>query len=462
MIARRIRWLCLVSTLVFVGSATAVSAAPLAQLSSSCIRAEDFGAVPNDGKDDRDQLQAAVAAAQAGPGCLELGPGKFHATRRPTLGAASIASVRITGSVSVRGAGEGVTVLAMLGSGTCPGCGGPSNWRLLEITEAANVSVSGLSLDGSERTNTGPQTHLLQVTGPTQHVVIEHVTFTLPNIGLHGGGDCIRLLGEFTQLVRDTTIRDIRGVDCDRSFIVLQRGVDGLVIERSESVRVGVGGQAIDFEPTALTTGDCRTLIRNVFMRDLVLRRAADRALTVAIAGFDCAVTDNVTLTDSVIEDGNVLVINANNVTLSRLTLHGLAADITPTLLARGRIQNLRILDSVIERVAGSGPGNAILITGVSPANPVDALLSGVRVVQATPNPLVQTDNLTRLVIVGSELVYTGAPVGNHAVQVSGSAASPAEAPVLVDTTVRGALAGAITTSGQVNGQPVLVRVTGP
>lgn len=450
--------LCLALVLVLAGCGVAVGAASAAPMSSQCVRAADHGAVPNDGADDRDQLQASIDAAQAGPRCLELGAGRFHATRRPTPGTDSIASLKITGTLALRGAGEGVTVLAMLGSGTCPGCPGPKNWRLLEVTGASDVSVSGLTLDGSERTATGEQTHLLQLTGPTQHVVIEHVTFNLPIIGPNAGGDCIRLLGERTELVRDTTIRDTRGVACDRSFVSLQRGLDGVVIERSETVRVG--DQAIDFEPSGGV--NCETILRNVLMRQLVLRKGDSTGKTVFIAGDNCAVVDNITLTDSVIEDGSVTVLDAHNVTLSRLHLRSVAGNPVAPLLVRERIVNLRVLDSVIERVAGSGPGSAIRIAGQGATRPTDVLLSGVRVLQATPEPLVQTVNLARLVIVGAELVYEGAAVDNAAVSVSGANATPVEAPVLVDTTVRGPLAGVITTAGSVNGEPVLVRVTGP
>lgn len=452
-----------VLALVLVGGGVAVGATSAAPQSSSCTHAEDFGAVPNDGVDDRDQLQAAINAAQAGPGCLEIGPGTFHATRKQTDGTASIPSLRISGTLALRGSGEGVTVLAMLGPGTCSGCEGfpnPTDWRLLDVTGTTDVSVSDLTLDGSQRTQTNEQTHLLQVNGPTQRVLIERVTFNLPVIGPNAGGDCIRLLGTHLNWVRNTTIRDTRGVDCDRSFIGIQRGLDGLVIERSESVKVG--DQAIDFEPTGGPSFECQPIVKNVLMRDLTLRRATDKGLTVAVHGDGCAVAQNVTLTDSIVADGPVSILDAHDVTLSRLHLRSLPGDAAPTVLARKRIENLRVLDSVVERVVGSAPSHVVKISAQSGANPTDVLLSGVRIVQATPAPLVRTEGLARLVIVGAELAYTGAALDNRAVVVTGSSQAPAEAPVLVDTTVQGALAGVITTAGQVNGQPVLVRVTGP
>jgi hypothetical protein len=449
-------------TLLLVGGAVATTTTASAnQAIDDCVQAEDFGAVPNDGADDRVQLQAAIDAAQAGPRCLAIGPGTFHATRKPTPGAASIPSLRITGTLALRGAGADATVLAMFGSGILPGETAPRDWRLLDVSGATDVSVSDLSFDGSARTGTGEQTHLLHLTGPTEHVVVERASFTLPVIGPSTGGDCIRLLGEVDKVVRDTTIRDVTGPDCDRSFVGLQRGVDGLVIERSESVRVG--DQAIDFEPTNGQSFDCQPTVRNVLMRALTLRRQTTQGLTVTIHGDGCAVADNVTLADSVIEDGTVSILDATNVTLSRLRLTSLPGSSAPTVLARKRIQNLRILDSVIERVAQSGAGNsAVQISNQSGAFPTDVLLSGVRVEQATTGPLISTDGLARLTVLGTQLVYTGPPQNACAVNLVGRAAQPVESPVLVDTSVQGALAAVACVHGIVNGQPVLVRVTGP
>jgi hypothetical protein len=417
--------------------------------------------------DDRIALQAAIDAAQAGPQCLVLGPGRFHATRKQTAGTASIPSLRITGTLALQGEGQGMTTLAMLGPGTCSGCQGfpnPTDWHLLAIgngiTSATGVSVRDLTLDGSERTNTNEQTHLLQLNGPTQDVLIEDVSFRLPVIGPNAGGDCIRFLGTPTLWVRDTTIRHTTGLDCDRSFVGVQRGVDGLVVESSESMIVG--DQAIDFEPTGGPAFECQPIVKNILMRDLTLRRGTTAGVTVTIGGDGCAVAQNVTLTDSVVDDGGVHIIDVRDVTLSRLHLRNPGGTAAPTVHARKRVVNLRILDTVIERLAGTGTGNALKVNAQSGAYPTDVLLSGVRVEQATPGALVRGENLAKLVMVGCQLVYTGPAGTDFAVVVTGDTTQPAQAPVLVDTTVQGALAGAVKMAGQFNGAPVLVRVTGP
>jgi hypothetical protein len=255
--ALRLRGIAL--TLLVVGGVVATTASAN-QAIDDCLQTEDFAAVPNDGADDRVQLQAAIDAAQTGPRCLAIGQGTFHSTRKPTPGTASIPSLRITRTLTLRGAGADATVLAMLGSGILPEETAPRDWRLLKVSGAADVSISDLRFDGSARTATGEQTHLLHLIGPTKHVVVERASLTLPEIGPTTGGDCIRLLSQVGALVRDTTIRDVTGPDCDRSFISLQRGVDGLVIERSESVRVR--DQAIDFEPTNGESFQCQPSIK--------------------------------------------------------------------------------------------------------------------------------------------------------------------------------------------------------
>ncbi|HEX6685795.1 MAG TPA: hypothetical protein VF062_23670 [Candidatus Limnocylindrales bacterium] len=412
-------------------------------------------------------LQAAIDAAQAGPRCLVLGAGTFHATRKQTAGTASIPSLRISSTLAVRGEGRNMTALALLGPGSCSGCSNfpaPAPWQLLAIgngtTSATGVSVRDLTLDGSQRTNTGEQTHLLQLNGPTQDTVIEDVSFRLPVIGPSAGGDCIRFVGTPTLWVRDTTIRNTKGIDCDRSFVSVQRGVDGLVVESSESVKVG--DQAIDFEPTGGPAFECQPIVKNVLMRDLTLRRGTTAGVTVAIFGDGCAVAQNVTLTDSVIDDGGVLIVDVRDVTLSRLHLRNPGGTGAPTVHAFKRVVNLRILDTVIERLAGTGTGNALKVNAQSGAYPTDVLLSGVRVEQATPGTLVHGANLAKLYIINSQLVYTGPAGTDHAVVVTGDTTQPAESPVLVDTSVQGSLAGAVKVGGVFNGPPVLVRVTGP
>src|SRR5262249_27021357 len=56
-----------------------------------------FNAIPNDGEDDRENLQAWIDAGCASPTkLLYLPPGDWHVTRRPLPGATNIGSLRIT------------------------------------------------------------------------------------------------------------------------------------------------------------------------------------------------------------------------------------------------------------------------------------------------------------------------------------------------------------------------------
>jgi hypothetical protein len=113
---------------------------------------------------------------------------------------------------------------------------------------------------------------------------------------------------------------------------------------------VRVGDQVIDVEPTGGI--GCASSPRNVFMRGLTLRRGTPTTRP------------------------------------CRGCVRSVAGSPLPPLEAGERIANLRVLDSVIERVAGSGPGSAILLRGPEAARPADVLLSGVRVIRRRPNLL--------------------------------------------------------------------------
>src|SRR5918992_2490849 len=113
-----------------------------AKAPGGCFDPVDFGAVPNDGGDDRAVFQAAVDAAIAVQGEVCIGPGNWDLTRNPLLGATNIGSIKVVAAngLTIRGAGP-TTRLRMLGSGN------NADWRLIDIRQGStNVRVFDLYL----------------------------------------------------------------------------------------------------------------------------------------------------------------------------------------------------------------------------------------------------------------------------------------------------------------------------
>lgn len=393
-----------------------------------CLHAGDYGATVGDATDDRAALQTAIDAAVAGPGCLDLGPGLYQVTRRPEVGPAGIPSLVIRGPMLLRGP----AILAMQGSAVRPGETAPADWVLLEI-RADDVTISGIDFSGVGRLSDHEQNHLLQIRGPSSRVVVERSTFDHP--GPLEGGDCIRLLGDVGARVRDVTIRDIHAPACYRSFLGIQRGVHGLLVERV--VTEWVGDQAIDSEPTGGPAFACAPIVSDVTIRHSVLRRGVPHGIAITVAGDGCALMERVLIEDVVMPDGGVDIIDVGTVTLRGLVLDSAAAgDAQPTVLARRRVHELIIEDSIIRRTPHTKPHPVIQISALSGIAPSWAWLDGVTIEQGDPRAAVRVEGLGSLTIRGSTLRYTGAGPGDWA--VSGSAGRRTMALVSLEGAWRG------------------------
>lgn len=381
-----------------------------------CVRAEQHGAVADDGADDRVALQFALDAASAGPECLDLGPGRFDVTR-PPLPRDGVASLTVRGTVRITG---NRTELSMMGSGVRPGEATPGDWVLMQVGPgAANVTISGIGFDGSRRGETEEQTHLLQVRGPASDVTIEHDTFNLP---APAAGDCIRVLGEFDAPVRNTTIRDVFAPACYRSFLGLQRGAYGGMVERVETV--WVGDQVVDSEATGggVAVG-CRPAITDWTFRHSIFRGGSSGPgiAAMSIGGRDCSVMDRTLVQDVVIEGGGLDILDVGEVTLEGLHVQVDRGTGAPTLLARKRVGSLVVRDSTFVRGPGASAQPVIQVSAQAGQRPASAVFSRVRVEQHTRAPAMRLEWLDSLVLRDARLDYRGVTSVDPAISALGT-----------------------------------------
>lgn len=184
-----------------LASLTLISTARAADLDITA-----FGAVPNDGLDDRDAIQDAISAASAGDRIV-IPAGTFH-TRFALLP---------KGGTAIVGAGRDNTTLEYIGSAT------------------QSESASVFRLQGSGRNN------------------IEIAEMTIDGFGIQAGGGEARALngiyanGTSGHILRDLRIRDIVNIEQDFSDapgiatgIRYVGGVTGTRIENNEIMNIGV------------------------------------------------------------------------------------------------------------------------------------------------------------------------------------------------------------------------------
>jgi hypothetical protein len=400
-----------------------------------CVNPMQYGAIPNDGDDDRAAFQDAVDAAASDPEgarevCIPAGTWDF--SRPPGPGDANIASLKVAGvrDLVMHGVGP-ATRLRLLGDGA------RRDWRLLDIRDGStDIVVRDLTLDGTQRQNTEEQTHLLHLNGPVSNITAERLVFDFPQFTDMLGGDCVRLLGGAGSEVRDITLRHLRGLRCDRSFIGIQRGVYQVLIDQVTSEVVG--DQAIDFEPSGGVDLSDITIVNSQ------LARGADSQgeYTVALGGDGAATAKRITLAHTTVTDGGVHVIDTEDVTIEDVTIEGKEkAASTPVLHVRKRTVGMQILDTHVRRPLAMGAGAVLKIHHQNGAAPSDVRLDNVTLEQNTTAAIVDITSLGSFTMQSSTLIYAGTPGARMAITGRGVIAALAHVE-LRDTAVEGPAQG--------------------
>lgn len=246
------------------GTAVVVSAAAVPRAGSGadgCFDPAAFGAVPDDGADDRAPVQAAIdAAGAAGGGTVCLGSGRWRVSRAPVGSYDRFAALSThSAHVTITGGGPG-TVLELVGDQQA----GAVAVVALD-PGASDVTVQRLAIDTSAATNTDEQTHAIAIGSgvcatangtcslPVADVTVRDVVFDHPAIAGSRKGDCVRVLGNTpATAVERVTIIGGSFVSCARSGIGVQRNVLSLTV-LGNHFGEQIGDTAFDGEAT---TGD--------------------------------------------------------------------------------------------------------------------------------------------------------------------------------------------------------------
>jgi hypothetical protein len=239
-----------------------------------CYAPADFGAIPDDGIDDRVPSQQALDAASVAGGRVCFGPGRWLLSRAPAGSYNRFAALSTHGAhVEIVGAGP-TTVLEVSGDQ-----GGGSTFVISIDPGARDVKVKDLTINTSGMTNTDEQTHAIAIgsgvctTGlngtcsmPVEDISIEGVRFIHPNPPSgQRKGDCIRLLGNTVATqVRYVKITGVTFATCARSGIGVQRNVNSLKVIGNHFLP-NRWDQAFDGEATGGESDARLELIGNTF-----------------------------------------------------------------------------------------------------------------------------------------------------------------------------------------------------
>jgi hypothetical protein len=276
----------LVSTLI-AGAGFAVHAASMQKAGAGvagCFDPVGFGAVADDGIDDRVPIQAAIdAATNAGGGTVCLSSGRWRVTRAPVGSYDRFAALSTHAAhLAITGTGPG-TVIELVGDQ------GAAATSVVSVDPgASDITMERLAIDTSAATNTDEQTHAIAIGSgvctvangtcsmPVSDVTVRDVRFAHPRAAAGvRKGDCIRLLGNTAATaVKRVTVMGSSFTSCARSGIGVQRNVFSLAV-LGNHFGEQIGDTAFDSEATGGQFDDGLRLEGNSFADSTVNFSAA-------------------------------------------------------------------------------------------------------------------------------------------------------------------------------------------
>lgn len=369
-------------------------------LSSACQPVESFGAIADDGLDDRAAIQAALNS-----GCALFGAGRYDVATPPPPRSVAVLTMPAGAVIDGLGADRSRIVFG----------GDPAgrDWRGIQLGSGARVSRVLLAVEITS-TDTSEQTHVLRADGPLTDIAIEHVAFDHPRVAGSRRGDCIQFVGyppTATDPDRRITSVRVSHIDfrrCARSGIGVHSGLHGFVF--SDSVYSDSAGQDIDFEGS----GD---IVDGVVSDNLMLLPPpADNDSSASVA---VMLSERVRITHNVLMGRGLDVygcgsceIDHNRVTQSVPGFPGFQLrKLSPTV---------RIHDELWVREAAAGASNLAIVAHKTSA-PSDVEIADSSLVQHTEDVTLAVSGIVGFRLVNTSLVYDG-PTPRVAVVINGSA----------------------------------------
>jgi Right handed beta helix region len=434
MMRRCLLMLALVGTLVAGGGFVVhvAGAQPVGTGVAGCFDPAGFGAVPNDGVDDRAPIQAAVdAAAAAGRGTVCLGGGRWTVTRAP-VGSYNRFAALATHSAHLKLAGGGPgTVVELVGDQQ----GGDTAVISLD-PGASDITIEALTIDTSAATNTAEQTHAIAVGSgvcsaangtcsmPVTDITVRDVVFDHPALPGFRKGDCIRLLGGTpATAVRRVSIIGSSFTNCARSGIGVQRNVFSLAV-LGNHFGERIGDTPFDSEATGGGDDGLR-LIGNSF---------AD-----APATFSATVTtyQHVTVTGNTFAGRGLFIYRTQDVVVADNTFDVTAVSGEGVIDVENAADGVKIDNNQIRRHGVAGAG--IRVQPHSGAFPQQVSISNNTIVLDGDSNGVAGDSVRNIGIRDNDITFTG-PAPNGSGVILQGITGPLEEVDITGNTIAGPL----------------------
>jgi len=389
-----------------------------------------YGALPDDGQDDRAQVQQAIDEAHDG-GTICFRNGTYQFSRVGGTSPDRTVSLVIRGAKNIHLTGAGrQTVLEMDGDG------GAGDWYLIHIyassdaTPVKNVEITSLTLSGAKAVNTEEQTHLIGIgvaptisIGTVEGVSIHDVYFYHPfrkkQVGdtwvNEKGGDCIRILGAYDpnrltqgqpdpvdKRSRKILISHNQFIECDRSSIGVQRGVFEVIIDGN--LFVDVGDQHIDMEPTGAGGIGQFVISNNIFMGG----HQGDHHVAI-VGNDDLNPAEDIVFSDNVLVGRGLSLMNVRRVTVSGNFISSVAKTSEGVINAIKTIDQLIIENNNIHRLPGSITGSVVRFIHHNTGMPGRSSIRGNQIYQDGQGQILDLQSVQNISVSDNDLYFGGA-----------------------------------------------------
>ena len=409
--------------LVYVKQATTAAG-------GTCVDPAVYGALPDDGEDDRAPVQQAIDDLHNG-GTICFRSGTYQFTRLGGTTQDRSVSLLIRGAKNIHLTGAGrSTVLEMNGDGES------SDWYLIHIraapdsTPVTDIEISNLTLSGAHAANTEEQTHLVGI-GAVQNISIG----TVEGVSIHDvyfyhpfrkkligdswvneqGGDCIRILGAYApnrlnaqgqpdpldKRSRKILISHNQFIECDRSSIGVQRGVFEVIIDGN--LFVDVGDQHLDMEPTGLGGIGQFVISNNIFMGG----RQGDYHVTI-VGNDEANPGEDIVFADNVLVGRGLKLMNVERVHVNGNFITYVSKSGSGSIDALKYIDELSIANNNIHRLAGSIQGPVIRFVPHNSGRPGRSVIRGNQVYQEGNGNVIELDSVQNVSVSDNDIYYSG------------------------------------------------------
>lgn len=370
---------------------------PVSTAAHACIDPATYGALPNDGQDDRPGVQAAIDAHRT-DATICFQEGTYDFTRGATLRSLNLAGAR---NLRLTGQGPG-TILRMNGNGNL------GDWYLIHVIDCSNVQIDSMTLDGTLATNTDEQTHLIELgvgASAVENILLTNLWFNFPHPAAPlRAGDCIRLVGEVSKPTRRVVISNSVFGECARSSIALQRASYDVVISGNQFLEVS--DQHIDMEPSGTGGIERFTISGNVF------NGGAQGAWHVALAGNNPEPGIDFTFTGNVLHGRGIGLYNVERSVIRGNVIDAQVQSAEAVVSIIKQSERIVFEGNTVTRLAGSLPGAVIKVRHHNSGNPGEMVFADNDLRQEVDGHILDMESVQDVTVAGNALRF-GGPTAN-------------------------------------------------